>query len=906
MKINPIQPVCLSVAMAVAVATGSAFAGEVVYSNDFSTRTMAGDDSKWVTVHYTAGGELFRNYYANEVNTDGTVWQSKTGGSRGHCQDGWVKCTRTYAQRNNNLGRFTVSTDANPCGVFSSTMTGSAGRLSAHHPTRNSITSGVIRATADLRVPLTCTVDLRGSVRMRIETAQLMDDSKVCDNLLNYFLFEAGLTFVVTTNAGEVVISGRGFILGGDGNGTESGAIVNVGIGAGHWVRVVTESDLDGGTTFTYKCYDLGTAAPTFDTTGTLIGELTHTFKRTYNPAAMGGIEGFAFRTFTPNTVALYGESGYNDDAAYKVDNLKMEWKASGAADFKTIYLNDFSTSRRRTLSPARSATCVYAAASADETDAYSYPASCVREYKDYTDGNDTSLVPKKAGSAVSPQPLGVDGWRRCNTTTAQVFVTTNSGQRVVAFAEPAGPGKWAQVVHPLAETITSGVVKVEVDMRVPARLGAMSGQTGDTFMSLVPIEMWDECRNNQGEYAYFRAGIRKKATADSGDDVYALFSNNSGLTWGGEKLVNGNWYRVTETLRLDDNKHDFAIYPIGATPVALGTELEGVEAAYSIADRGFPSKTSGAMSGKTLKQAGIGAVLLGTYATTNKIESMPLMTNIRVWRDVGTENERLIYSNDFGTRTRIEDGVKATVLASARRDRMFEGLDFWQRNNSGTGSFWLTAGDNPCVAMHTPTSYAYYAQSIGGSYRKGGATIQADFCPPLAWVGSSGFARVMFGNDELLVGSLVNGNGYFGDNHQFYFNMQPSGSKTTADTWVETKFKVAGATTSAETVLKTNHWYRCVGRLDFAAQKGDFSLYDMGTAHPAPDAANGALLATMPGIQFNAATRFDSSPEISSVSLGGYLLMSYMRWRGDRCASACFDNIKVTYDPPGFIIVVR
>ena len=173
----------------------------------------------------------------------------------------------------------------------------------------------------------------------------------------------------------------------------------------------------------------------------------------------------------------------------------------------------------------------------------------------------------------------------------------------------------------------------------------------------------------------------------------------------------------------------------------------------------------------------GIGAVLLGTYATTNKIESMPLMTNIRVWRDVGTENERLIYSNDFGTRTRIEDGVKATVLASARRDRMFEGLDSWQRNNSGTGSFWLTAGGNPCVAMHTPTSYAYYAQPIGGSYRKGGATVQADFCPPLAWVGSSGFARVMFGNDELLVGSLVNGNGYFGDNHQFYFNMQPSGS---------------------------------------------------------------------------------------------------------------------------------
>ena len=888
--------------VAAVLAAGRIFAADVVYVNDFSTRTMAGDGSQWVTVRYDAGEYLYRNYYSTaDVNTDGTLKNiGVTGNTKGQCQDGWTKCTRTYANLNNNLGRFMVSSDANPCGVFSSTMTSNAGRLSAHQPTRNSITSGVIRASADIRVPTACRNNIRGSVRMRIETAQLMDDTKVCDNLLHLILFEAGVTFVVATNNGEVVVTGRSFVLDGNAAGTQAAKAGSKSIGGGHWVRVVVEADLSSRTNYTYRSYDLGTDAPTFESQGTLLDEFDRTFLRTYNSATMGGIEGFAFRTFTPYTVALYGDAGYDDDASYKVDNLKMEWKAPGTDDFKTFYLNDFTTSRRRTIEPARGATCTYAASSAASADAYTYLAAGIREYKDYVDGNDVSLLPKEANTTTVPQPLGVDGWRRCNKAgSAQVFVTTNAGQRMVAFAHSAN--KFVMAMQPLGQTITNGVVRAEVDMRIPTQL-TWPDQTGQTYLSLVPFEMWSEGLANQGDYQYFRAGIRMKDNTTP-NGVYALCTGPSYYT--GEKLEEGKWYRFTEIIDLDEDKHHFEVYPIGMSPVALGTAADAT-AVYTRSNLTFFAKTSGAMSGKTLKQAGIGGILLASYSTTNKVEAMPMMTNIRVWKDVGTANERLVYSNDFKTRTRYEDDVRTESLASTNKDRMFEGIDGWQRNNAGIGSFLLTSGDNPCVALHSHNAYNYQVHPLGGSYRKGLMTVQADFCPPLAWNDKDGWARIMFGNGELLAGSLVDGNGYFLDNHQFYFSMAPASAATTAGTYSGTSFWINGAAMSAAATLTTNHWYRCIGNLNLSACTGDFTLYDMGTVHPTLETANGTVIATMNDISFYAPAKVGGSPEISSVGFGGRHAMMFMRWRGDASGAPCFDNIKITHTPPGLIITVR
>ena len=47
--------------VAAVLAAGRIFAADVVYVNDFSTRTMAGDGSQWVTVRYDAGEYLYRN-----------------------------------------------------------------------------------------------------------------------------------------------------------------------------------------------------------------------------------------------------------------------------------------------------------------------------------------------------------------------------------------------------------------------------------------------------------------------------------------------------------------------------------------------------------------------------------------------------------------------------------------------------------------------------------------------------------------------------------------------------------------------------------------------------------------------------------------------------------------------------
>lgn len=884
----------LKTGLAAAVAA-MALAGPArdIYVNDFSSRTSYEPipESRWVTVRYRAGEGMIKDY----VNTSDKINLTTTGGGTGDCQDGWVKVNKGKASE--NRGQFTVSADENPCGVFSMAMTN---RFSVHHPIDNRFTSGVVRGSCDMYIPTRALVD-NGHMRFRLETEEMMNDDEVVDNKLGYALFEAGINLRTNTGTLQCQVAD----LGGDGQGT---VIARAGTAAapGCWVRIVVEADLDSKTTYSYCLYDLGSDHPTFETSGTLKTEHTNrNFLRNFDASTMGGITGFAIRTTYGATLGYYGTAGYDDACAFKVDNLKVEWKAPGAAEFETVYLNDFAAAKTRTLSPAGTTSANLVAAKSDYADTVTYPASIVREYAGVDESKPTALVPAavSANKTVYPQPFGYDGW--CRTAAdgaAQVVVTTDpNGKRMLGMLKKSP--SFTFVGHPIGEKITTGKVKVEVDVRVPTK-GYFQGTSG---YCVAPQAMWNECLSNQGAFQYHRSGITWKSQS-APTEMYPL-------QWFGDggdapkndttKLVPLHWYRVTTTIDLDARPQlaDYAITYIGEKPI-------GVDA--TPANEPLYTKTGlklRAPAYDATKLPDVGSIVLFTYSTASAADETAYFTNIRVTKGVGTDQEKVVYKNDFTTRTRIDTVACQNLAAASKKDRMFEGVDTWRRNLGWT-NYRVLGGANPVATVEADAEVGYSAVGIGRAYRRGDVKVRFDFFPPTYWMcDNNNWLRFMIGNDQYLSGSLANGDAYYQNNYHFCVSLGAAGSKNACGVYTSTSCSVGGAKwPSLGGTLTSNHWYRCEGVLHLDSRTGDFSLYDMGTTHPTLDTATPetAFGSTVRGLGFYSVNQ-GGTGEFSSIGLSGRgCCYPFARWLGDKCGAGMVDNIRIWRDDPGHVIILR
>lgn len=888
-----------------------------VYKNDFSTRESAQPipSANWVVSYYAITNLALNHTAKSETMGSGNVnpWQ-----------DGWFKMHRgkAIAEAYTNLGLWHVRDDSGNAYASYSTSIGGSQTLHAH-PIYNAITCGVIRTTFDIRVPkkvhrngarLSFTLGTQNMMVESTSKADLINGSNVLQSI-----FEAGFNVnnyaqdsgaILPEEEGKRVL-GVGWDYGRDPTSGDDGAVTGPWPTGGCWARVIVEANLDANT-YDAWMISLGTTAhPTMDTpspSGT--ARTGRKFYKAYNAASDGPITGIIFHNVYGGTGALgkgdhyYLEENYDDDYAFKMDNIKMEWKAPGKTDYEAFYLNDFNTCQRRTLSPTPEATKSYAQTTGAKTDSFTYADAYVMPYGDYSEGTVKKQLVGSDGSGLNT--VGYDGWRRLDGSTA-MYITTCGVHRVLAMV--SNSRSW--FVQQFGETPTSGKVKFEYDMRAPSKMYNTSGaQQGWVMGCLGSKDDWT-CVENPVQY--FRSGMKCGGKDDKQNQIYPAFTYKD---WGdGYGKVEGNlltsqyWYRIALTFDLDANPKMCAMTctEIGASPIGIDDTPASGARVMDGGNRKFLNECKD-----------LSLIVFGTYAAgSTKIDESMLVTNLKVTKNVGTENEKVIYKNDFKTRTRYLDDVPTTQLASSLHDRMFEGVDAWQRNNTGAKVVYVTGGDNSALMADGSSSLAYFAQSIGSKHLRGEFVVQADVKVPDYWSSNGGWCDVLFGNDMLKTGTNDLGapNSKYNHPANYLFGMAFHPANSAEDRtglFRKTRFSLmCGDSYNYGTDLTVGNWYRCVCRLYLSGDKAktvDVALYDMGTAHPtlAMDTpATAVATATGRSIKLDNHGGVDAFA-LSAVGVRVRDTANYAFWRNDESGSPMVDNIRIKKIVPGMTINLR
>ena len=924
----------------------STLAGGVttVYENDFATRRSAEPvaSANWVVSHYAINNvPLTFNYTANKDTIsmgDANPWQ-----------DGWFKMHRgkTYSEDHTNLGLWYVRDDEGNAYASYSASIGNSQTLHAH-PIYNAITCGVIRTTFDIRVPakvhnngarLAFTL---GTANMMVESTSKADMVTTGTGVMKKSLFEAGFQVnnygtpgpsgtPIVREEEKVSVMGCGWDYGRDPTTGVDGSKTGPWPAGGYWARVVVEADLDANTYDAWMISLGSTAHPTMDTQSPSAGtaRIGRKFYTAYNPSVDGPITGIIFHNVyggtgegvvvsgTPHYDFYYLEDGYDDDYAFKMDNIKMEWKAPGKDAFEAFYLNDFNQCQRRTLTPAGTTEQSYAVQTGARTDTFTYDASYVMPYGNFVAANVTkTIVPAAVNN--TPNPVGFDGWRRtCWETGAYNFITTCGVHRVLAVMK--NTRGWLS--QQFGETLTSGKVRLEYDVRAPQKMYKAGGlQQGFVTVCFGALEDWGYYNNPA--YQYFRSGMACKGTGDGerviypslqGKDVTSGGDWSQGFAWNDTtRLTSQKWYRMAVTFDLDATPYITA----SMTCTEIGDDLIGID------DKPVDGARSMTSSAKRIRTEfkGLSTILIGTYtAVSDDITEATLVANLKVTKNVGTANEKVVYKNDFKTRTLYLDDVTTTRLASTAHDRMFEGLDTWQRNNTGTIDAYVTAGKNPALMSIHSGSLGYFAQSIGGHFKRGTYVIRADFRVPDHWYAKDGWCDVLFGNDMLKTGTndLGSPNNIYNHPGNFLFGMHlfPTSTAAAGDGLCkQTRFSImCGNSYDYGSNLTVGNWYRCVCTVRLAGNGDksktlDVALYDMGTEHPTLETATPeTALATTTGRALQSITRAgDDTYHLSTVGIRFRYTANYAFWRNDESGSPLIDNIRIDKVDKGMTVIIR
>ena len=832
------------------------------YENDFSTRRSGGVPvDGWYEMPYYVGS-LAMDYRGRSANPYNDV----------DTQDGWVKAYSTlYGAKfhcaTNSSGTGTLPGDANQFGRFTDN---SGAKLSTTviHPINNEFHTGVVRIRFDIRSASSW------------DSGAYLRFAPVFKSKLKASSWESGgktpVQFVVQNQGG----TDGAFLLSGDGNGGVTGFDGSA-IRKGHWVRFEMYLDLDANTTWG-EVQDLGTDHPAMDANGE--SWLTFARKHFVNnlTEATGPLAGICL-------MASKVDSGNPMDVSNALccDNISVAWKAPGGTDYETCYENDFSVRRYRTLSPAPTTIGNYVVDNVQTSGtftAYNVGSSPTASVSGVLRGNVTGV-----------QPIGLDGWRRINQnggTGAAVVTCPGDGGNVLRFS--GSEGAFGIAAQTLGERITSGKVRFSVDFRTPDKW-----YQGSYIEGLVV-----------GDEAYYTTAAgswlcRCEISGTSATTFYP-FSNNGTTSTRDTSVVCSptNWYRAVVTLDVDARKYDCALYNIGKVDSVAAGWTPGAAPIYSRTGQAFYKDVSEVAS------FGLRAYGAGTTASA---KSHMYFDNIRVWKNVGTTQEKLIYDNDFTRRIRFFDaGIPSAPLVAADSFNVDDGFDHWIRRQWGTGAMSVVGVGNQCVKADCPQSYSYLLQSLGCRYRRGIVNASVDIRPPQFWTWAVGGAYVFFGDDIFLQGNGTNkGSAEFGKHALMGVGFAPNSTTTDGGIVSDVRLYYAngngngtstGVKLTSVTVDRT-HWYRFATTADVEANCWSLKVYDMGASQPTLATANGTLVAQVANLGF----RNVPVGGISSVEFATFGVSASLEGLGTADPGPVFyDNVKVWKTPTAMTITVR
>ena len=845
------------------IAAYSAIANyEVVYENDFTARTSqsAVPTGQWRTQKYAVG---------LMANTDCSDPFGTAGGGQ-NIQDGWIKGASSGANarvwRDAGGNSMAVLGHASAAEIVAAA---DEGRIVLKQRIGNRFTSGVVTVQVDMRPPVSWQEfgeDFRGAA--------------VCVGDEDFYSpdVEKSSTFsCIATTAGVWFDGASGCkVYYRDSAERKTGVAVT----DGDWLRIVMSIDMDK-REWGFSVYDMGAAHPSFSAS-------------------------------TPAT-PVFAQSGmsFGDDSLSSVSSIAICgfgvcWNADGdlsaapdsAACFDSVRivhdddeccLNDFGSCRRRSLAAGAStasyiADCIVTNAAGAET--YPCPAN--------SGSTGEALVPDKVGGD-SAEPVGRDGWRRLFESssygTSAIQLRNESGNCCIRFDSSSRTG----VAQPIGTTVSSGIVRLRLDMRVPSSWV----DSGRLWVTLGNDTLYNgkeaACRAGR----YLHAGISYRSTTTDGRVRYLDAGGGSQYTGddGNEcQIKMATWYRAEISANLDKGTYDYALYEQGS----------------SIPAEDAPDGT------KVFSVTGVGRMNgiseISTFAVWG-FNAIAYYDNIRIWHtpSVGSE-ETLLYGNTFSKRIVCQPGRREGKLTGTVA-RAPEGQDGWTAAGVGMMSAYHSDGDNPALSFkNSGGSYGYAVHEIGRTLSKGVLVAQADVRPPRGWLGTDGSVYVRLGGDKHLLGSLNDQlqtlavdeyrrmiAGGFGFKRLSGSKVAGIYTNVVLVAWQGNRTG-GGSFTPASVAVDTTHWYRFVATMDIKESQYDLSVYDMGAAHPSlASSLPPEPVATFTALPFRQTTEALGGLSCFSVN-ASYTASSPL----DDAIQPYVDNIRISRPRRGLLLMFR
>ena len=413
----------IATALVAGLAPTALAGGDVIYENDFATRSSAGavPYGEWRTVTYSAG-----TFLADDYN-------SPFAGSA--FQDNWIR-----GRNSCNCPAHIVDDNGNPEVVMHNAADNNK-HVIIKHRIGNTFTSGTVTAQCDFRAPTTWTgYSLVQDMALGDERffSPETDTSNGGGEYLNYRAAQAGVIhdgsvrkFTNRESSGTV---------------KENTTLANT----ASWYRLVLSVNLD---TRKYSCtfYDLGMEHPTLETPTPATAAFTKS-DIDMPSAAVSSISAIAIDCYSPHGGS--DTSSLDLSQTGQFDNLRVSHNGV------ECYVNDFATRRSRVLYGTTAAAYTADALVTNTVGTEMYVA-------------DSALYPARIDDRTISQPVGVDGWRRINSDLWQTpTVYSDGGNQTMFFDMITGV---AAVT--IGQTLRTGKVRVSADVRASGIGGQSTGQ---------------------------------------------------------------------------------------------------------------------------------------------------------------------------------------------------------------------------------------------------------------------------------------------------------------------------------------------------------------------------------------------------------------------------------------------
>ena len=864
----------------IAVFVGFVALGGEIYRNDFAVRTSRRPivDADWHTMTYRYPAPLYYDYYSETAEPYGNLERY---------QDGWAKQLRGLPNAHINFWARTDADAENPFGCFYITASNPKSMPAsalAIHPLHNAFSNGLLRISADLRGAAEW--DGKSMIRFRPMFRQAMDPNW---NVNANYPLTFGIQNDSDRESPKNIVYGVGSV-NGDYTTAQAYAFGSKPVDGRHWIRFIAEIDLDS-KRWNYTAYDMGTVQPQLDTPlpEKAVGSYSNAHFYRDMTEATGPVTGIGVFADKIN----YANSGSNliIANAVGVDNIRVEWKASDGDDYATCYENDFKTRRYRTID------------SSGVTRYVTPPSVPVPvEFTSYEENAD--LVTKTAGET------GVDGWRRISQTGDAVAIV-RAGSMETRATEGNRYGFFGQT---LGETITSGKVKMSVDMRTPDRWYNVSSRTMSVVLG--KASLYDNTDQTAlGNKYLLRVGVAGPtgSEADPGafyPYVYKLSPQHTEVA-----CSSNHWYRAVVVADLDGKMFDVDFFDLGEdapTPDAEGQ--------WICSETGRPF-----LDGVTTE---IGTLGIFNYNSGTNSKGAEIFDNIQVWKQSdGDESWTPVYYNDFTVCRRYNRTVDEAPFVSGVVNRFSPECDAWLRRPAyyngvpDPNAALVIAGTNRCVkCSDAQRSYGWAVQSLGSKIRHGRLAVRADIRAPYKWTEEATTASAYFaiGGDEFYQGDVCcYTSEKYADTHEFTdrsaasFGFSQSSSEPTGSRLEIVRASAydgngAGGGVYARSDWRTDavapSWYRFTANVNIDAGTYDLEVREMGRDHPDMDDDGGEVVWTQTGLGF----RFRDPSGISAI---GLLCKNVFDASADltdpEAGAVLFDNILVTRDD-GMTIQIR